>query len=79
MCFRITNAVFFSPEENTGINLELNSQYLLCQLIRCMHGLASTQSIPNYKTFDFFDTKFDHSSYSRIYVKYHFFCRSLVY
>jgi len=39
----------------------------------------TTQSIPNCKTFDFFDTKFDHSSYSKICVKYHFFRRSLVY
>jgi len=31
-----------------------------------------TQSILNYKTFDFFDIKFYHSSYSKIYVKYFF-------
>ena len=41
--------------------------------------LQATQSILNCKTFDFFDTKFDHSSYSKIYVKYHFFRRGLVY
>ena len=35
--------------------------------------ISITQSIPNYKTFDFFDIKFDHSSYSKICVKYHFF------
>ena len=35
--------------------------------------------ILNYKTFDFFDSNFDHSSYLKICVKYHFFCRGLVY
>ena len=32
-----------------------------------------TQSIPNYKSFDFFNIKFDHSSYSKFYTKYYFF------
>jgi hypothetical protein len=33
-----------------------------------------TPSIPNYKTFDFFDIKFDHSSYSKnFFAKHHFF------
>ena len=36
-------------------------------------SLPTTLSIPNYRSFDFFDIKFDHSSYSKIYVKYHFF------
>jgi hypothetical protein len=35
--------------------------------------IEGTQSIPNYKTFDFFNTKFDHSFYSKIYAKYNFF------
>ena len=39
----------------------------------------TTSSILNYKTFDFFDIKFDHSSYLKICVKYHFFCRDLLY
>ena len=39
----------------------------------------STQFIPNRKMFDFFDTKFNHLSYSKICVKYHFFRRDLVY
>ena len=39
--------------------------------------LPYTQSIPNYKMFDFFNT--NHSSYSKICVKYHFFRRGLVY
>ena len=44
-----------------------------------LHVLGNTQSILNYKTFDFFDIKFDHSSYSKICVKYHFFRRGLIY
>jgi len=35
--------------------------------------LSYTQSIPNCKSFDFFNIKFDHSSYSKFYTKYHFF------
>jgi hypothetical protein len=46
---------------------------------RGAHVLSGTPSIPNYKTFDFFDTKFDHSSYSKICAKYKFFYRGLVY
>ena len=38
-----------------------------------------TPSILNCKTFDVFGSKFDHSSYSKICVKYHFFRRDLVY
>jgi hypothetical protein len=34
--------------------------------------LSFTQSISNYKIFDFSNIKFDHSSYLKIYVKYHF-------
>ena len=47
-----------------------------CIRIRLLK-LGSTQSILNCKTFDFFDTKFDHSSYSKIYAKHHFFCHGL--
>jgi len=36
-------------------------------------------SVPNYRTFDFFNLKFDYSSYSKIRAKYHFFCCGLVY
>ena len=36
-------------------------------------GGSSTPSVPNYRSFDFFDTKFDHSSYSKICAKHHFF------
>jgi len=35
--------------------------------------MHSTQYIPNCKSFDFFNIKFDHSSYSKFYSKYHFF------
>ena len=38
-----------------------------------------TPSVPNYKSFDFFNPKFDHSSYSKIYAKHHFFCCRLLY
>jgi len=30
-------------------------------------------SVLNYMSFDFFDYKFDHSSYSKFCIKYHFF------
>jgi hypothetical protein len=52
---------------------------LLCWETGPGPSLTSTPSIPNYKTFDFFDTKFDHSSYSKICAKYQFFYRGLVY
>jgi len=32
-----------------------------------------TQFIPNCKSFDFFNIKFDHSSYLKFCIKYHFF------
>ena len=38
-----------------------------------------TRSISNCRSFDFFDQKFDHSSYSKICAKYHFFCGGLLY
>ena len=42
--------------------------------------IISTQSIPNYKSFYFFDIKFDHSSYLKFCAKFQiFFCRVLVY
>jgi len=43
-----------------------------------MKVLKSTQSVPNCKSFDFFNINFDHSSYSKFYTKYHFFCCVLV-
>ena len=41
--------------------------------------LQCTQSILNCKSFDFFNIKFDHSSYSKFCTKYHLFCCVLVY
>ena len=38
-----------------------------------------TPPVPNYNLFDFFDHKFDHSYYLKIYVKYHFFYCELFY
>ena len=32
----------------------------------------NTPSVSNYRSFDFFDLKFDHSSYLKNYTKYHF-------
>jgi len=37
------------------------------------NNIFYTQSIPNCKSFDFFNIKFDHSSYSKFCKKYHFF------
>ena len=38
-----------------------------------------TLFVLNYRSFDFFDLKFDHPSYSKNYVKYHFFlCLALL-
>ena len=42
---------------------------LLASVDRIFH----TPSLPNYKSFDFFNLKFNHSSYLKICVKYHFF------
>ena len=39
---------------------------------------VNTKSVPNYSSVDFLDPKFDRSSYSKIYAKYHFFCCGLV-
>ena len=41
--------------------------------------LLTTPIVSNYRSFDFFNLKFDHSSYSKIYVKHHFFCCELFY
>ena len=41
--------------------------------------LESTPFVPNYRLFDFFNPKFDHSSYSKICAKHHFFCCGLLY
>ena len=40
---------------------------------------AVTPSVPNCRSFDFFNPKFDHSSYSKICVKHHFSCCGLLY
>ena len=42
---------------------------------------AQKKSTPvlNYSPFDFFDFKLDHSFYLKIYTKYHFFSRGLLY
>ena len=39
----------------------------------------NTPSVSNYRSFDFFDLKFDHSSYSKICAKHNFFCCGLLY
>ena len=36
--------------------------------------ITITPSVSNYSSFDFFNSKFDHSFYSKIYTKHHFFC-----
>jgi hypothetical protein len=43
------------------------------------HILVRTKSVLNYSSFDFFYTKFNHSSYLKIYAKYHFFCCGVLY
>ena len=52
--------------------LLLNIFFLLARLI-------STPSVPNCRSFDFFDPKFDHPSYSKICAKYDLFCCGLLY
>ena len=39
----------------------------------------NTPSVSNYMSFDFFNPKFDRSSYSKNYAKHHFFCCELFY
>ena len=53
---------------------------------RCSLGVArwcmsscSLQLCSNCSSFDFFNSKFDHSFYSKIYAKYHFICCGLLY
>ena len=41
--------------------------------------IKNTPSVSNYKSFDFFNLKFDHSSYSKICTKYRFFYHVLFY
>ena len=41
--------------------------------------ILNTPSVPNCSSFDFFNPKFDHSSYSKIYTKHRFFCCGLLY
>ena len=40
---------------------------------------TNTPSVSNYSSFDFFDPKFDYSSYSKNCAKYHFFYYGLFY
>jgi len=57
-----------------------NNASKLAWIVVYFGEISSLYSIhPNYKKFDFFDTKFDHSSYLKIYIRYYFFCRGLVY
>ena len=70
-------ALYFLKGSGFKLAFALYIQYSLYLLVVWKIGI--TQSIPNWKTFDFFDTKFDHSSYSQICVKYNFFRRGLVY
>ena len=41
--------------------------------------ILNTPSVPNCRSLDFFNPKFDHSSYSKICAKHHFFCYGLLY
>ena len=41
--------------------------------------VALFNSILNCSSFDFFNSKFDHSFYSKIYTKYYFFCCGMFY
>jgi len=41
--------------------------------------LVVTPSDSNYRSFEFFNSKFDHLFYSKIYAKYYFFCCELLY
>ena len=42
-------------------------------------SLINTPSVLNYRSFDFFNLKFEHSSYLKIYAKHHFFYCELLY
>ena len=55
--------------------------YQKCSSIVCesLPYKIATTSVPNYSSFDFFDLKFAHLSYSKICAKYHFFCCGLLY
>jgi hypothetical protein len=44
------------------------AKIMTCEL-RGHFRLSSTPSLPNYKTFEFFDPKFDYSSYSKKFVQ----------
>ena len=41
--------------------------------VRMSVHICTTLSVSNYRSFDFFYLKFDHSSYSKNYAKYNFF------
>jgi hypothetical protein len=64
--------------EDTNILLKFQSGRTI-SISASIRDILTTPSIPNYKTFDFFDIKFDHSSYSKKLCKISIFYRSLVY
>ena len=40
-------------------------KYIIYERIHVLQAMVCTSSVPNYRSFDFFDIKFDHSSYSK--------------
>ena len=94
-CTSIELHYFLSTINNTGakaLTVKCRSQSLPLWIISIFPGHKKiilktwpcitqryTSSILNYNSFDFFDHKFAHSSYSKLYVKYHFFCCDLLY
>ena len=55
------------------------SSYLIFLSLKIQNCIDNTSSVPNYNSFDIFYPKFDHSSYSKIYTKHHFFCCGMLY
>jgi len=69
MNFSKKTKIVYVVEKNT-ILIFLRNQMLL-SLTKITKN--TTQFIPNCKSFDFFNIKFDHSSYSKFCTKYHSF------
>ena len=54
-------------------------KYIIYPRIHVLQAMVCTPSVLNYRPFDFFDFKLDHSFYLKICIKYHFFSRGLLY
>ena len=59
--FSVDSAVLHAMQNK----LQLNMKMWKTMYMEVDRSVACTPSVPNYRSFDFFNLKFDHSSYSK--------------